>query len=109
MLFDFLVFVVFVVVAPFVLIGGLLGNFFVEFARMFKLPMLGFGVAFANLGAIGWMNRAPNPDARFLSMAEAFGQSAPLGLPMPYVCFAIAGALVLLSYRWPSSVSETTK
>lgn len=107
MLVDLLFFIVFVIFAPYILVGVLLNHVLVFVAQMFRLPVLTVGVAFANLGVLAWMNSIPDPEAQFLSLAEMFGQSSPLGIPIYYLCFAVAAVLILGSYRWTRQVAKT--
>lgn len=103
---DLLWFIVAVIVAPYVIVGMGLGMFLVDANRIFRLPVLGAGVAAAGLGLIAWTNSTPDPKAEFLSLVEVFGQSSPLGIPMPYLCIAVAAALIAASIRRDRSAAR---
>lgn len=103
---DLLWFIVAVFLAPYILVGVLLGMLLVEANRIFRLPVLGIGVSAAGLGLIAWTNSTPDPSAEFSSYVEVFGQSTPLGIPMAYLCIAVAVALIAASIRRDRSTAS---
>lgn len=100
MLVDLLMFVPLVLFAPYILVGVVLAKILVEADKIFRLPMLGAGVSLAGLSAIAWMHSTPDPEAKFQSIVEVFAQASPLGIPMPYLCIALAAGLITASIRW---------
>lgn len=100
MLVDLLLFVLLVLFAPYVLVGVVLVKILVEADRLFRLPLLGAGVGNVGLCLIAWMHSTPNPEVKFQSIVEVFAQASPFGIPMSYLCIALAAALITASVRW---------
>jgi len=89
-------FVLFVLFAPFLLIGMILGALIDTLRRMFNLPLLFVGLWFEYLGAYFAWYSTLEPSSPFVSVVESLSQSHVFGV-CTWLASLVAGFLLIVA------------
>lgn len=90
-------FLLFVILAPFLVVGVILGMLIDVLRRNFNLPLVAVGFWFVYLGGYFAMHSTPEPSRQFVSLVESLAQSHVLGISTSLACLATGGALIAVA------------
>lgn len=96
-LFDLLVLAVFVIFAPYIQFGVVLGMIASTICTIFQPALLMGAIWFGFMGSY-LAAQVPSPDVPYMNIIELVSQAQVFGVALPIVLFVIAGALVIAAF-----------